>query len=43
MLTALNKEKVNFRALAVMDCGERGTVRFLVPDDVAAAEQVPQF
>ena len=39
ILTALNKEKVNFRALAVMDCGERGTVRF-VPDDVAAAEKV---
>ena len=34
VLTALNKEKVNLRALVVMDCGERGTVRF-VPDDVA--------
>jgi hypothetical protein len=39
MLAALNKEKVNFRALAVMDSGTRGTVRF-VPDDVAAASQV---
>ena len=39
VLTALNKEKVNLRALAVMDCGERGTVRF-VPDNVATAEQV---
>ena len=36
MLAALNKGKVSFRALAVMDSGERGTVRF-VPDDVAAA------
>jgi hypothetical protein len=39
MLTALNKGKVNFRALAVMDSGERGTVRF-VPDDVQAAASV---
>ena len=39
ILTALNKGKVNLRALSVMDCGERGTVRF-VPDDAAAAEQV---
>jgi hypothetical protein len=39
VLTALNKEKVNLRALVVMDCGERGTVRF-VPDDVAVAELV---
>jgi hypothetical protein len=39
MLTALNKEKVNLRALAVMDCGERGAVRF-VPDDLLAAEEV---
>src|SRR4030042_251055 len=31
MLTALNKSKVNFQALAVMDSGDRGTVRF-VPD-----------
>jgi hypothetical protein len=36
ILTTLNKEKVSFRALAVMDCGERGAVRF-VPDDVVAA------
>jgi hypothetical protein len=36
MLVALNKGKVNFRALSVMDSGTRGTVRF-VPDDVAAA------
>ena len=39
ILTTLNKGKVSFRALAVMDCGERGTVRF-VPDDVAAAEEL---
>ncbi|MGA2031030.1 MAG: hypothetical protein ABSG68_02135 [Thermoguttaceae bacterium] len=39
MLVALNKEKVNFRALAVMDSGERGTVRF-VPDDPMAAGKV---
>lgn len=36
MLVALNKEKVNFRALSVMDSGDRGTVRF-VPDDYAMA------
>ena len=36
ILTALGKNKVNFRALAVMDSGERGTVRF-VPDDFDAA------
>lgn len=39
MLAALNKSKVNFRALAVMDSGDRGTVRF-VPDDVAAGTEV---
>jgi hypothetical protein len=39
MLAALSKEKVNFRALAVMDSGERGTVRF-VPDDVSVASKV---
>ena len=39
MLAALNKEKVTCRALSVMDCGERGTVRF-VPDDFAAATKV---
>lgn len=39
LLTALNKEKVNLRALVVMDSGERGTVRF-VPDDVTAATAV---
>ena len=39
MLGALNKEKVSFRALSVMDSGERGTVRF-VPDDFAAAAKV---
>lgn len=38
MLTALNKSRVTLRALTVMDSGERGTVRF-VPDDVVAAEQ----
>jgi hypothetical protein len=36
MLAALAKEKVNFRALSVMDSGERGTVRF-VPTDFADA------
>jgi len=39
LLAALNKEKVNLRALAVMDSGERGTLRF-VPDDFLAATQV---
>ncbi len=39
MLTALNKGKVDFRALAVMDSGDRGTVRF-VPDDFQAATKV---
>lgn len=39
MLGALGKEKVSFRALSVMDSGERGTVRF-VPDDIEAAKQV---
>jgi hypothetical protein len=39
MLDALNKGKVNFHALVVMDSGNRGTVRF-VPDDFAAAAKV---
>lgn len=39
MLAALNKGKVNFRALSVMDSGDRGTVRF-VTDDVDAATTV---
>ena len=39
MLMALAKEKVNFRALAVMDSGTRGTVRF-VPEDLQAAAGV---
>ena len=39
LLAALNKEKVSFRALAVMDSGERGTLRF-VPDDFSAATDV---
>lgn len=39
MLTALGKNKVEFRALAVMDSGDRGTVRF-VPDDAEAAALV---
>ncbi|MGA2064501.1 MAG: hypothetical protein ABSG86_06015 [Thermoguttaceae bacterium] len=39
MLGALNKEKVSFRALSVMDSGTRGTVRF-VPDDIGAAKTV---
>jgi len=41
MLTALSKEKVSFQALAVMDSGERGTVRF-VPDSFDAAVGVLQ-
>jgi hypothetical protein len=39
MLAALNKGKVNFRALSVMDSGDRGSVRF-VPDNFAAAVSV---
>ncbi len=39
MLGALGKSKVNFRALSVMDSGDRGTVRF-VPDDFTAAAEV---
>ena len=39
MLGALGKEKVNFRALSVMDSGTRGTVRF-VPDDAGVAAKV---
>ncbi len=39
VLMALSKGKINFRALAVMDSGDRGTVRF-VPDDVDAAMAV---
>jgi hypothetical protein len=39
LLTALTKDKVTYRALSVMDSGERGTVRF-VPDDWAAATKV---
>ena len=39
MLTALAKEKVNFQALAVMDSGNRGTVRF-VPEDLHTAAGV---
>jgi hypothetical protein len=39
MLTSLNRSKIGFRALAVMDSGERGTVRF-VPDDAAMATSV---
>ena len=41
MLTAMAKEKVTFRALAVMDSGERGTVRF-VPEDYDAGNGVLQ-
>ena len=36
LLAALNKEKVGFKALSVMDSGDRGTIRF-VPDDFDAA------
>jgi hypothetical protein len=39
MLGALSKGKVTFRALSVMDSGDRGTVRF-VPDDIAATAEV---
>lgn len=39
MLAALGKGKVTFRALAVMDSGTRGAVRF-VPDDVELAMSV---
>jgi hypothetical protein len=38
-LDALNKGKVNLKALTVMDSGDRGTVRF-VPDDFKAATEV---
>ena len=41
LLAALNKEKVNIRALSVMDSGDRGTLR-CVPDDLAIATQVLQ-
>jgi hypothetical protein len=41
MMTGLSKEKVNFRALSVMDSGERGTVRF-VPDTLETAITVLQ-
>jgi len=39
MLAALSKEKVNFRALVVMDSGDRGKIRF-VPDNFEAAIEV---
>ena len=39
LLAALNKEKISFRALCVMDSGTRGTIRF-VPDDFDAARGV---
>ena len=39
LLTALAKGKVSLRALAVMDSGDRGTIRF-VPDDMPAATAV---
>ena len=39
MLTALGKEKVDFKALTVMDSGNRGTVRF-VSDDLKSASKV---
>ncbi len=41
MMTALGKEKVNFQALAVMDSGDRGTVRF-VPEKLETAMEVLQ-
>lgn len=39
MLGAMAKGKVSFRALSVMDSGDRGTVRF-VPDDMDIAKKV---
>ena len=39
VLTALSKGKVGLRALAVMDSGDRGTVRF-VPEDPTIAMSV---
>jgi len=39
LLAALSKEKVSFRALSVMDSGERGTLRF-VPDEIEIAMEV---
>jgi hypothetical protein len=39
LLAALSKGKVGFRALSVMDTGERGTLRF-VPDDLSTAISV---
>jgi hypothetical protein len=42
MLTALGKSKINFRALTVMDSGERGTVRFVTDDFETAADILEQ-
>ena len=39
VLVALNKGKVNFRALAVMDAGQRGTIRF-VPNNFETAKEI---
>lgn len=39
MLNALHKEKVGFRALVVMDSGDRGKIRF-IPDDYEGAIRV---
>ncbi len=39
VLVALNKGKVSFRALAVMDTGQHGTIRF-VPNNFDAAREV---
>ncbi len=39
LLTTLNKEKVTFRALSVMDSGDRGMLRF-VPDEYDTAVKV---
>ncbi|MEN6450837.1 MAG: hypothetical protein ABFC96_10115 [Thermoguttaceae bacterium] len=39
VLAALSKGKVDLKALAVLNAGERGTVRF-VPDDVDAAKVI---
>ena len=39
LLASLSKGKVGFRALSVMDTGERGTLRF-VPDNLSVAIEV---
>lgn len=43
MLAALAKGKVSFRALTVMDSGDRGTVRFVPNDHQSAAKLLDDF